>query len=105
MLKNIISWFGVNWLSLVAIFAVFGALFNSEFPYAYFQIMNWIVVAAAILVALRVHNVAVMWLFISIAILFNPIAPIFLRADIWQIADVIVIFIFIISLFIKSEDK
>lgn len=103
MIKNISVWLGANWLTLVAVGLVVGALYNSNLPFAYFQVMNWAVVGAAILIALRVHIAPIMWTFIAVAVLFNPISPIFLRVDIWQIADVIVIFFFILSLFISAK--
>ena len=105
MLKNCITWLGVHWLTLVAMVAVTVALVRSDLPFAYFQLMNWAVVGAAILVAMRIHNAFVMWLFIIIAVVFNPLAPLFLRADIWQIADIVVVACFFVSLFLQGVRK
>lgn len=105
MSKNILGWLGANWLAVVAISMVTVALVQSDLPFAYFQLMNWVVVGAAILVVMRVHNAFIMWVFISAAVIFNPLAPIFLRSDIWQIADIAVVACFFMSLFIPIAKK
>ena len=101
-MKNISLWFGVHWLTLVAMITVTVAIGVADLPFAYFQLMNWSVVGAAALIALRSHNAFVMWIFIAVAVVFNPIAPIFLRTDIWQIADIAVVACFFLSLFISD---
>jgi hypothetical protein len=43
------------------------------------------------------------WLFGLIALLFNPIIPFYLSRQSWQISDVIIGIIFIVSTFIIKE--
>ena len=98
-------WLDYNWLKLLAIAFLFGTFGN--FPYVYFQLTNWFVAGAALMTARQAHQqvrTVLMWLFIFIAVVFNPIAPLYLSKYVWQIADILVILLFIISFnFIKSK--
>ena len=94
------TWLNDNWLKLLAIVFLVGSFGN--FPFAYYQLMNWIVLGAALMTAYQSHQQvkpALMWLFIVIAVVFNPIAPFLLTNDIWRIADIVVVLIFMISFF------
>lgn len=95
-------WFKENWLKVVAVALVLGAL-SPLFPYAYYQLMAWIVSGASIMTAMQARDqkkTFLMWLFIFVAVVFNPLAPLYLRADIWQIADIVVAILFILSFFL-----
>lgn len=87
------KWFAYNWLKLLAVAMTVGAVYPGilySFPYAYYQLMDWVVVGAMLISAKQAdqHNkLFVMWLCIGIAIIFNPIAPIYLHKDLWPIAD------------------
>jgi hypothetical protein len=93
------TWIKNNWLRILA--AIMLACSILPIPYfAYYQLMNWVVVAAAIVVAWTAYQTKkewAMWLFILIAIIFNPIAPLHLRTDIWQILDLVAALLFILS--------
>src|SRR4051812_13778522 len=97
-----------NWLRLVAIAFVLGALWP-YFPYAYYQLMDWVVAGAAIMTALQSRargQTFVIWVFALVAVVFNPVAPLYLRADIWQIADIAVAVLFAAALFlVKSKNS
>jgi len=100
------KWFKNNWFRIVAVVFLFGAL--NSFPYAYYQVLRWIVCASSIYLAYFYHesNKAIWtWVFGIIAILFNPILPIYFTKEIWQPIDVIVAIIFFISLFVKFKKK
>jgi hypothetical protein len=103
MLLKLSHWLGTHWLTIMAMCAIGGALYNPSLPFAYFQLMNWAVLGATLLIALNARNTAAMWLFIIIAVIFNPIAPLFFRADIWQIVDIVAIFCLFVSFFIERE--
>ena len=100
-------WFNDNWLKLLAIVFLLGTFRN--FPYAYYQLMNWIVTGAALMTVYQARQqikIVIMWLFIFIAVVFNPIAPFYLSNYIWQIADIAVVLLFIISFyFIRSPKR
>jgi len=102
-----------NGLKLVAIAMLLGAIvshFNALFtlPYAYYQFMNWAVAGAALMAVWRSYKISKplpMWLFALVAVVFNPIASIYLSAFAWQIVDIIVIVLFLISFFAMKEKK
>ncbi len=106
-------WIKRNWLQLTAIALIVVALVDAIagtafLPFAYYQLMNWVVVGAALMVAHEAslqQKLFVTWLFMFVAVIFNPIAPFSLRADVWQIADIVVIVLFLISFFVVREPK
>jgi Na+/alanine symporter len=102
-------WIKNNWLSVLASALLVGALFSIEF-FVYYQLMNWVVVGASIMVAFRAKRDGkewLMWLFALVAVVFNPLAPLYLRADVWQIADVVASLMFVVTFFLfkVSEGK
>jgi FtsH-binding integral membrane protein len=100
------NWFREHWLAMLAVVLLAGAplaaMRGFELPFAYFQFMNWSVLGAALWTARASNardNEVLAWFFVFLAILFNPIQPIYLRTDIWQIADIIVALVFAVTLF------
>jgi predicted membrane channel-forming protein YqfA (hemolysin III family) len=66
-----------------------GAL--GQHPYGYYTLLRWAVTIAAIVVAWTAwHSNAqlVTWLYVGIAVLFNPISPIYLDRATWRPIDV-----------------
>ena len=101
------SWVEANWLKVVAIFFVLGALAPIPY-YAYFQLMNWIVVGAALMTALHAYrekNAWAAWIFILVAVVFNPVAPLYFSARVWQVADIAAAFLFVLSFFLVKPKK
>jgi FtsH-binding integral membrane protein len=95
-----------HWLKLVAIALLLGALGN--FPFVYYQIMNWVVVGASLVTVQQAYQqnmTPLGWLFAVVAVIFNPLAPLYLRADVWQIADLTTAALFIISFFFITSKK
>jgi FtsH-binding integral membrane protein len=101
------KWLKNNWFKLLAVAVLFGAL--GTHPYAYYQILRWVVCLASAYTAYLYYqskNMALLWLFVAMAILFNPIAPIYMSRNTWQTFDVIAAVIFIVSLFsLRSVKK
>lgn len=61
-------------------------------PYAYYQILRWVVCIAAALFAYEAHQekkTVWMWVMVGLAVLFNPIAPIYLDKSAWVAIDVL----------------
>lgn len=61
-------------------------------PYGYFQILRWVVSGVAIYNAYFAHELKKdVWVFVmvTVSILFNPIAPVFLQKGTWVILDLI----------------
>lgn len=100
-----------NWLILLTIAMLAGILISSlsalfVLPFAYYQLTNWAVMGSSLIVAWQSYKKAttwIMWLFIIIAVIFNPLAPIYLSAFVWQIADSIVILLLIASFFFMKK--
>lgn len=96
------TWIINNWLKVLAIIALTGAVLGN-FPFVYYQLMNWIVVGASIVTALqasRKNNLSIMWLFLLVAVVFNPVAPLYLAQDVWIIVDVVAGALFVLAFFI-----
>jgi len=77
---------------------LFGAI--AEWPYGYYTILRWITCITSILVVLQAFEKNINWakvIFIIIAILFNPLVPIYLSRSTWIPLDIItaIFFIFI----------
>ena len=96
------QWIQDNWLKLLAIALALGALAPIPY-YAYFQLMNWVVVGAALMTAAQAYKqnkLWLVWLFVLVAVVFNPVAPLYLAADMWRVADMVVAALFVISFFL-----
>lgn len=91
---------------LAKIFAILMLAFALlDNPYGYYQILKWIIcgfTAYLAYLAYKNDETAWTWIFGIIAILFNPIAPIYLNREIWSVIDVAVVIIIFISLFQKK---
>ncbi len=84
--------------SLIAALMLLGAL--ADWPYAYYQLLRWVVCGAAIFVAVSTYGwqkLWATWLFGFVAVLFNPLAPIHLARDVWQPIDVLCAILFIFA--------
>jgi len=78
-----------------------------DLPYGYYTLLRWIVTASAIfLVWVASKLERKFWLFSMgiVAILFNPIAPIYLDKETWVVIDFIVAIVFSVSIF-KLKEK
>ena len=91
----------IKYFVILSILMLFGAI--AEWPYGYYTLLRWITCIASILVAFQAFEKNIDWakvVFIVIAILFNPLAPIYLSRSIWVPLDIItaVLFIFAIKI-------
>jgi hypothetical protein len=101
------TWIQNNWLTVLAVALLAGSIYPIPY-FAYYQLMNWVVVGAALTVAwqaYKTNKTFIMWLFVFIAVVFNPIAPLHLRTDVWHIADVLAILLFVASFFLIEAKK
>ena len=74
----------------------------SGWPYAYYQILRWVVAIAAGIGAYKAYEqkkTPWIWLMVGIAILFNPIAPVYLDKSTWVILDVAAAALFGVAVF------
>lgn len=74
--------------ALAAAVLLFVAL--GEHPYGYFTFLRWVTTIAALVFTWvaweRQHPVV--WLYVGIAVLFNPLAPVYLDRETWRPIDV-----------------
>jgi hypothetical protein len=59
-------------------------------PYEYYQFLRWVICGASIYIAYKAVEWSrqwAVWLFVPVAILFNPLLPIHLTKEIWQYID------------------
>ncbi|MDO8604587.1 MAG: hypothetical protein Q7K40_04325 [bacterium] len=76
-------------------------------PYGYFQILRWIVAGVAVYNAYFAYELKKnewVLIMIAVAILFNPIAPIFLQKETWVILDLVASVLMFVSI-IKLKTK
>jgi hypothetical protein len=61
-------------------------------PYGYYTFLRWAICAAGIVVAwVAWHSLAqwITWPFVAIAILFNPLVPVYLQRSTWRPIDIL----------------
>jgi len=86
---------------ILSIFMLFGAI--AEWPYGYYTFLRWITCITSILIAFQAFEKNIDWakaVFIVIAILFNPLVPVYLSRGIWIPLDIVtaIFFIFVIRM-------
>jgi hypothetical protein len=89
----------VKYFIILTILMLFGVV--AEWPYSYYTILRWITCITSILVVLQAFEKNIDWakvVFIVIAILFNPLAPIYLSRSTWIPIDITSAIFFIIAL-------
>ncbi len=95
-------------LTIIASTLLFIALFNG-LPYGYFTLLRFAVCAVGVYLAYKVYKdnkeSLWVWAFAGIAVLFNPIIPIYLKREQWTIIDLVVGIFFILSIFLIKPEK
>ncbi|MBA7475937.1 hypothetical protein ES705_08742 [subsurface metagenome] len=96
-----------RFLRIIAAIFLFVAIGSD--PYSYYIILRIItcgVSLCGIWYAYRVRKFLWLWVFSAIAVLFNPIIPIYLKKDVWIGIDLAVIIVFLISIpLLKAKVK
>ncbi len=89
----------IRYFFILSIFMLFGAI--AEWPYGYYTLLRWITCITSILITFKAFEKNIDWakvVFIVSAILFNPLAPIYLSRSIWIPLDIITAIFFIFAL-------
>jgi len=88
---------GISYFSLVLLILAMPSLL----PYSFYIFLRWVICLSALLLGLggnyRTINRHMVYVWIFIAILFNPIVPIYLSKQLWIAIDVVVAILFFIS--------
>lgn len=78
----------------------------SIWPYAYYQLLRWLVFIVAgysAYLSFQENKQSYGWIMVIVAVLFNPIAPIYLSKTIWSILDVVTALVFFISIYLVRK--
>lgn len=81
---------------------------TGDHPYGYFTFLRWVVFLSSCLVAwVAWGSVAqpAAFLFAAVAVLFNPVAPVYMARSTWQPIDMVCAGLLALSLFIAREAK
>ncbi len=73
-------------------------------PYFYYQLLKFLVCGTAAYSAYlfnQLKNKKWMWIMVIIAVIFNPISPIYFGHPVWSVIDLVVAIFFINSLKLK----
>jgi hypothetical protein len=97
-------------ITIASLFAIVILLIatSNGLLYGYYTFLRWAICITSILVgyaAYRLEKIGWVFIFGAVAILFNPIAPIYLNKDTWVIIDMGVAILFLISMFFIKEKK
>jgi hypothetical protein len=104
-MKLSISRYKLNFISILCAFLLFLAVLN--LPLVYYSFLRMIIFFGALLMIICKQN-QFYWgvAFLSIAILFNPLIPIYLYIkDYWLPIDIITGFVFLLHFNSKSKKK
>jgi len=94
------DWLKQHWFTMIAGVMLLLAIL-AIWPYSYFQILRWVITGVAIYNAYTASKLdRTQWIFImgAIAILFNPIFPIYLQKGTWVILDLITSILMFVSI-------
>jgi hypothetical protein len=100
------DWLKEHWIKVVATLILFGGI--GYHPYSYYELVRWATCIAGCYTAYRFYQrkqVFWVWVFVVIAVLFNPIVPFYLARDTWQNLDLLTAFVFIIPMFFKLPQQ
>lgn len=96
----------IKWLSIISATLLILAI-PSFLPYDYYIILRWVITISAIINAVGFNKSKLTgWvlIFSALAILFNPLFPIYLNKSSWVAIDLISTIIFFLSAYsIKKE--
>ena len=79
-----------------------------QHPYGYYTFLRWAVTIAAVVVAVvawKTQSQWVTWPFVGIAILFNPIAPVYMTRASWRPIDIVCAIAFAASLKVETTPQ
>lgn len=87
----------------VGIILLITGIADLHFGIAYYQILRWIVCICSAILAYKnfIFGSKLFILYTFIAILFNPVAPIYLGKSLWKITDIITAIAFLHAFFRK----
>lgn len=95
----------INIISIISIVLLVIAFFNN--PYSYYITLRWLITIltlATIFITLQEELTLILYLNAAIPIIYNPIFPIHLTRDIWEVINVVTMVIMILNLVILIKN-
>ena len=92
--------------AVIAALMLFGAL--GQWPYGYYQLLRFVTCAVSVYVAFMAYQwqkIWAVWLFGFIGLLFNPLIPIHLPREVWQLIDITCAFLFVVIASVLRKPK
>ncbi|MEJ5306269.1 MAG: DUF6804 family protein [Ignavibacteria bacterium] len=91
-------------VNIIAVILLFWSL--DRHPYSYYTLLRFVVFGVSVysvylFITIKKSNWA--WIHIMIAILFNPIFPIYLDRNIWRYVDIAAAIVFLVSLYVLKK--
>ena len=89
---------------IIAAILLFLAL--GKHPYGYYKLLRFVVCGVTVYgvyFAIKMEKIGWVWTFGIIAVLFNPLIPIYLRRGIWQFIDLAVAVLLLLSIFLLRK--
>jgi hypothetical protein len=77
-------------------------------PYGYYTLLRWVVCGTSLFIAYTAYGLNRkfwMWLIGLVAILFNPLIPVYLDKETWVVIDVVVAVVIFTSIWFLKNDK
>lgn len=94
---------------LLLILIIASNIFDFNIHYGFFTFLRWTVTISSVGIGYKIftRTPKSTWiiLFALIAILFNPLAPIQMERDVWQVVDFVVFLIMFVYLKIQKNDN
>lgn len=96
--------------AVIAVILLIFALFAGSVEIGYFTFLRWVVTASSAyylyVIYKNIHQWSFwVWVFILLAILFNPIVPVYLDRDTWQFFDLITLVLLSIYVYKLRKGK
>lgn len=79
-----------------------------HWPYGYYIFLRWVVCASGFYLAfksLQYQRSLTCWIFVAVSVLFNPVLPFRMQRESWEVFNVVAVFVFVGSFFLKRNNK
>lgn len=81
------------------------ALALAPMPIGYYRLLRIAVCGLSVLSAVKTRSAAWRWIWAAVALVFNPLFPLYLGRDLWRIVDGVAILVVLGSIRDKSDAR
>jgi hypothetical protein len=100
------NWLNLNWIKFPTIIFLVAVVFVT-LPKVSYQFLNWMVLITSVLEIYqwqKKERYIFSWIFVIVAVLFNPFSFILLSETVWRILDVFVVLLLLSSILLSLND-